>query len=133
MIVNEVMYRGHLLGKVLKVHTAKDPGLNFITPEVEPLQLGIYNLEEGQIIKSHVHKNVPRNVDMVQETIYVISGKLDVTFYFDTEVVTTCHLFAGDALWLRTGGHGFKAARDTRLFYTKQGPYLGKEDDKVVI
>ena len=104
---------------------------NFFTPDDFPLQMGTSFYPAGDRIQPHVHVPQPRQVELVNEYIYVKSGRVELTLYTkDRKPVTKFELSAGDSLLLTGGGHGFKVLDACQLIEVKQGPYLGM-DDKV--
>ncbi len=104
---------------------------NFFTPDDFPLQMGTSFYPAGERIQPHVHIPQPRQVDLVNEYIYVKSGRVELTLYTKgRSPVTKIDLAAGDSLLLTGGGHGFKVIEACQLIEVKQGPYLGM-DDKV--
>lgn len=104
---------------------------NFFTPDDFPLQMGTSFYGAGEKITPHVHIPQPRHVELVNEYIYVKSGRLELTLYTKDRVPTaTVELRCGDSLLLTGGGHGFRVLEACQLIEVKQGPYLGM-DDKV--
>ena len=104
---------------------------NFFTPDDFPLQMGTSFYPAGDRIQPHVHVPQLRQVELVNEYIYVKSGRVELTLYTkDRMPVTKFELSAGDSLLLTGGGHGFKVIDACQLIEVKQGPYLGM-DDKV--
>lgn len=104
---------------------------NFFTPDDFPLQMGTSFYPAGERIQPHVHIPQPRQVDLVNEYIYVKTGRVELTLYSkDREPVATIELGVGDSLLLTGGGHGFRVIEGCQLIEVKQGPYLGM-DDKV--
>jgi hypothetical protein len=104
---------------------------NFFTPDDFPLQMGTSFYPAGDRIQPHLHIPQPRQVELVNEYIYVKSGKVELTLYTkEQKPVTKLGLSAGDSLLLTGGGHGFTVLEACQLIEVKQGPYLGM-DDKV--
>jgi len=110
------------------------PGINFITPEENPLQFSILNHPKGHTINAHIHKDKERLINKVQEVLYVEKGILDVSLYDNSgQLVCARNLHEGDTIILTGGGHGFYFPVDTRIIYIKQGPYYGKSEDKEIL
>ena len=111
-----------------------DPGINFVTPSENDLQFSILNHSAGHVIKAHIHKPRERILTSVQEVLYIEYGKMTVDLY-DNEgrPVGSKLLTKGDVLILLSGGHGFSFTDNTRVIYTKQGPYYGREEDKRIL
>ena len=109
----------------------KPNGVNFITPENFPLQLGVSSYKKGAILKAHTHLQNKRIILDTQEMVYVRYGKLELSLY-NTEgaLIKTLILETGDSVFFSTGGHGWKTLEDSTIIEVKQGPYLGVEQDK---
>ena len=121
---------GDLLAMIVR-HDFTGGKYNFFTPDDFPLQMGTSFYASGERIQAHVHIPQPRQVELVNEYIYVKSGRLELILYAqDRSPVTTTELNAGDSLLLTGGGHGFRVLEACQLIEVKQGPYLGM-DDKV--
>lgn len=104
---------------------------NFFTPDDFPLQMGTSFYPTGERIQAHVHIPQPRQVELVNEYIFVKTGRVRLTLYTkEQQPVTKLELAAGDSLLLTGGGHGFEVLEQCQLIEVKQGPYLGM-DDKV--
>jgi len=104
-------------------------GIHFFTPNDYSQQLGYMSHPKGKEIQPHVHKNVQREVNYTQETLFIRKGKLQVDFYSDDQVFLESRILeGGDVILLIKGGHGFKVLEDLEMFEVKQGPYAGDED-----
>ncbi len=106
----------------------------FLTPNSEPIQLGIGVFKRGTSVEPHRHVGIPATVSEFQEFIQVRRGKVIATI-FDVEEreIKRLHLGPGDSLLLLRGGHAFEFIEDTEFLELKQGPYLGREQMKRVI
>jgi len=112
----------------------KKEGVNFVTKSEYPLQLAISSYKAGYKIKNHLHQNREITVNKVQEVVYLKSGEALVSLFGeDKQLVRTLKLSAGDLVFFANGGHGFKMSKDTVIIEVKQGPYFGKNLDKVII
>lgn len=127
-------YRDPVSGDLLAMIVRSDfrgGKYNFFTPDDFPLQMGTSFYPAGERIQPHVHIPQPRQVELVNEYVYIKSGRLELTLYSkDRTPVTKTELAAGDSLLLTGGGHGFQVLETCQLIEVKQGPYLGM-DDKV--
>jgi mannose-6-phosphate isomerase-like protein (cupin superfamily) len=110
-------------------------GWRFFSDPEWSLQLGLMTSTDGHVIPAHLHrKHEGRTVPSTQEFLLVVSGRMEVDFYdesaqcFQTETV-----LPGEAVLQVRGGHGFRFPEATRLIEVKQGPYLGKDKDKISI
>ena len=126
---------------IRKNHHAK--GIEFLTLDEDPMQLGYMNREDDYVIAPHVHNQVERSVKFTYETLIVRKGRVRVDFYSDKkEYLESRIVCTGDCLMLAQGGHGFKILEHAEMIEIKQGPYCGVQDkvrfepvddDKVVL
>ena len=121
-------------GTLIAIVIRKDfnpEGINFISKEDFPLQVGVSGYKKGSRIKPHVHLEKEIRINKVQEVIYVKKGSLRVDFYdLDADKFSSTTLSIGDTILFVDGGHGFEVLEDTEIIEVKQGPYSGKKDDK---
>jgi mannose-6-phosphate isomerase-like protein (cupin superfamily) len=104
-------------------------GIEFFTPHNFSQQLAFINRPEGYRIQAHVHKPVPRKVRYTQETLFIRSGKVKITFFSESrQYLCTRNLAEGDVILLVSGGHAFEMLENTVMIEVKQGPYAGDED-----
>ena len=109
-------------------------GINFVTLESDPIQLGINSYEKGSHILEHYHKKRNINIQDVQEVLYIVEGEVDVTLYDEKNVkISLLTIKSGDTIFLASGGHGFHIKKDTKLIEVKQGPYGGRDIDKTLL
>lgn len=131
-MIEKVMHQNEELAVIIR-NTFNKEGVNFITHESYPLQLGVLCHKKGKIIKPHIHKNITRTVNTILEVLHVDSGKVEVLFYQNKQIVQKCMLYTGDTIILLSGGHGFKILEDAKIIEVKQGPYLNKAADKMLL
>ena len=129
----KIVKNGKVYAIIIRSDTKID-GVEFFTPEQYPFQLGLHLREAGIDIRPHIHKSIKRNIELSQEMLYIIYGKIEVDF-FDEEKnkIATKVLRSGDAMLLVRGGHGFKVLEKTKMIEVKQGPYEGIEKDKELL
>jgi hypothetical protein len=109
-------------------------GINFLSKNDFPLQLGINSYKKGEIIKSHIHQERSIQIINFQEVVYIKKGKASVKLYDSKRTfLKSIVLSTGDLIFLASGGHGFEILEDTVIIEVKQGPYLGKDQDKLII
>lgn len=109
-------------------------GANFLSQEEYPLQLGVSRYKKDAKIKSHRHLHKKILIDKIQEIVHFESGRALVNLYDLNGVkLTSLELSMGDTIFFVDGGHGFIMLEDTKLIEVKQGPYLGKDKDKMMI
>ena len=125
-----IEFNGKLFALILRKEFEED-GANFFTSKESPLQLGVLGHKQGAEIKPHIHKNVPRTIERVQEVLHLAHGKVQVDFYDEEgKPLGSSTLNTGDTILLTDGGHGFKMLEDSKMIEVKQGPYLDQETDK---
>jgi len=129
-MIEKIEWQGKTLALVLRKSFDKD-GVNFITDENNPLQLGILKHPSGTRIKPHIHKYSEKLVKSIHEILHIEYGKVNASFY-DDEGKPVCNtlLNMGDTILLMSGGHGFNILEDSKIIEIKQGPYEGVENDK---
>lgn len=119
---------GNVLALILRA-TYRPKGVEFLTPPGFSQQLAAMYRPQGDIIDSHTHLPVGRNVIGTQEVILVQQGKLRLDLYTEsTAYVGSVMLGTGDVALLCSGGHGFVAEEDTFFLEVKQGPYSPDKD-----
>lgn len=97
----------------------------------EILQVSALSLAKGKVVKSHMHKPIPRSTIGTQEAWIVISGTIRAEI-FDTnkDKISENILMSGDCVVLYRGGHSMQVLEDDTVIYEiKNGPYLGTEND----
>lgn len=134
MIMEEIKSDdGRIIAIVVKRDSKKE-GVNFISKEDFPLQLGISNYKRRDKIKAHFHIQKERRINKIQEVVYVESGRMIANLYdINSKKIRAVELLTGDTIFLIDGGHGFEMLEDTKIIEVKQGPYLGKDKDKRMI
>jgi len=129
-MIEKIEWKGEVLAVILRKGYDEE-GVNFITSQDNPLQLGVLKHRGGTRIKAHSHKSSPRVIREIQEVLFIQYGKVEVEFYDDKENrITGRTLSSGDTILLSSGGHGFNVLKDSKIIEVKQGPYYGGEKDK---
>lgn len=109
----------------------KKKGIHFFTPNHFPQQLGYMNRPKNYVIKPHKHRKVVRQIDKVQEVLFIKKGRLQVDLYNPSgKFISKQILKTGDCIFLSSGGHGFKMLTNTEILEVKLGPYLGIKEKK---
>jgi hypothetical protein len=124
---------GKIIAIVVKSEFEKD-GVNFISKQDYPLQLGISSYKEGETIKAHFHIEKEITINKIQEVVHIRSGRAMVNLYdLNGKKFKSAELSEGDTIFFVDGGHGFEMLEDTKIIEVKQGPYFGKDKDKRMI
>jgi hypothetical protein len=112
----------------------KKKGINFVSKDYYPLQLGINSYKKGDKIKPHSHIDREIIIKKLQEVVQIKNGKVAVDLYdSDNQLFKSIRLSTGDLIFFVGGGHSFEMLSNTTIIEVKQGPYLGKDKDKVII
>ena len=106
-------------------------GVEFLTPDYLPQQVALMNHPKGYKVVPHYHPKRVRTVQQTQEVLIIASGKVELTLYMTNKVNVKRTLAHGDVAILIQGGHSLIMLEDTEIIEVKQGPYHGKEIDKV--
>lgn len=106
-----------------------ETGIQFLTDDQSPQQLGYMNRAKDYVIAPHVHNAVLRTVELTQEVLIIQKGKVRVDYYDDNQIYLESRIAnEGDIVYLGYGGHGFKMLEDSEIVEVKQGPYCGTQD-----
>ena len=129
-MVEKIEWQGETLALILRDGFNKD-GVNFVTAENNPLQVGVLKHPQGFKIKPHIHRASKKIINSIQEVLHVEYGRMGVNFYDDKgEQIGSAVINMGDTILLIAGGHGFDILEDCKIIEVKQGPYEGVEQDK---
>lgn len=114
--------------------TFEKEGANFISEQAFPLQLGVGIYRQGVNIKPHIHLKKKSIISEIHEVVHIEKGRAIVDLY-DTvgKYIKSIETPMGTTILFVAGGHGFRMLEDTKLVEVKQGPYSGKEKDKVML
>ena len=123
-------------GKTYALFFRKDirteDGVRFPTPRDASLQVGVFDRDEGYIVKPHRHPERDLKITQTAEFLYVASGKAEVSIFDDAwNEIAKETVSQGDFVLLLLGGHSLRMLEQTRLVEVKQGPYPGEADAKV--
>lgn len=131
--MKEIRSDGETLAIVIKKGFGKN-GVNFVSKESFPLQLGISNYKKGVKVKPHFHLQKRVFIETIQEVVHIERGEVLVDIYnLDGQKSDSIKLSKGDTIFFVGGGHGFEMLENTRIIEVKQGPYFGKKNDKKMI
>ncbi len=142
--VEHIVHHDVLCAIVLRAQQVKNFGdseekVYFYTPENFPFQVGLQNRLKGEQVVAHFHKPLLHLESLpVQEFLYVFSGKAVVDLYHTegsaqaSTKVGEVVLGAGDSIILNTG-HGVTFLEDTQFLNIKQGPYRGRDEEKIFV
>src|SRR2546428_6142065 len=81
--------------------------IEFLTADDQSLQLGVMRRPQGYVISPHIHKPVKRTVEYTYEALFIVRGRLEVTFFNEARaIVTKRQLRQRDSAMLMTAGYG---------------------------
>ncbi len=129
-MTEKIEWEGRIFALIMRKNYEPE-GVNFVTSEDNPLQLGILKHQPGHKIEPHVHKSSPKTINEVHEVLHIAYGKVEAEFYESGgKKIGSTILNSGDTILLLSGGHGFNILEDSKIIEVKQGPYHGVEEDK---
>jgi hypothetical protein len=132
-MIEKIEWQGKILALIVR-HRFDNEGVNFVTDEDSPLQVGVLKHPQGSKIKPHIHRASRKIIDSIQEVLHMEYGRVGVNFYNDNgEQITSTVINMGDTILLIAGGHGFDILEDSKIIEVKQGPYEGVERDKKLL
>ncbi len=122
--------KGVLLSLVIRGDEIKE-GRNFLTDNLEEVQIATFNFKDKTTIDNHIHLDQKREVHTTSETLIILEGSMEVKI-FDTneEFIERVTLGQGDSISLLRGGHGIEIETSCKFIETKQGPYTEELDKK---
>lgn len=136
----KIMYNDNLLAVVLravKLAEFEQSGekVFFPTPLDFQFQFGVQNRNMGEKVEPHFH--IPfenKGIAPAQEIFFVLNGQVRVDLY-EKETKTKVEeiiLEKGDIMVANTG-HGLEFLASGQLMVVKQGPYRGRDEEKIFI
>ncbi len=130
--MREIVRDGVILCRLIEPKDMK-PGLNFFSKDEEFIQVGVWgHYENGKYLQNHIHNRFERIAQRTYETLYMISGSMDVEiFTLEREHVETFNIHKGEILVLMECAHGYTITEDdTTVLEIKNGPFFGADVDK---
>lgn len=128
----EIWNNDQLIGIVVD-SKKREFGIQFFTPNSNSFQLAYMRYCPGKIIDAHIHLGCKKIVCDIQETLFIKSGKIKISFYDNNGVhIIDKILGEGDVVLFISGGHGLEVLEEVEIIETKQGPYL-PGSDKILI
>lgn len=104
-------------------------GVEFLTEDTAPMQVGVMCHPQGYKITPHLHVPCERTIHDTQEVLFIRKGKLQVDFYDREQNFLESRIMGtGDTIVLVSGGHGFTALEELEMIEAKTGPFIGEKD-----
>jgi hypothetical protein len=127
-MVEQITHNNKILAIIIRNSFSKE-GIEFFTPNDYALQVGYMNRPKDYSIKPHVHYQIPRTINTLQEVLFIKKGKIRVDFYEDNKnYLFSDNLSKGDFIILVSAGHGFVMLEESEIIEVKQGPYMEDKD-----
>ena len=106
----------------------------FFSPPESSFQFGLLAHEAGYQEDPHYHQAARREIDDLQQMFVMQRGVVDVQLFDDEgRLLREVRVGPGDAVVLIHGTHAIKVVEDFQALSVKQGPFMGDEEDKVVV
>ena len=130
-MLKKIFYKKKLLAFIVKENSFLNTGVNFVTPNSLPLQLGFINHKSNTFIKPHTHNTYLRKIKKTTEILLIRKGSLRVDFYHKNKKYLFSKIInKNNILILVDGSHGFKITKNCRIIEIKQGPFSLTLDKK---
>jgi len=128
----EKIIHNNLLLAVIARDEDWQEGLNFISSDVDFVQVGFWYYKKGKRLLSHMHLEAKREVLKTQEVIFVKKGSLKADIFTqEGKLYKSIELKKGDTGIFLNGGHGYEILEEgTQVLEVKNGPYVGPEQDR---
>jgi hypothetical protein len=106
----------------------------FFSPPESSFQFGLLAHPAGFVEAPHYHNPITRTISDLQQMFVVQFGVVAVQiFNDDAELIREVILYPGDAIVLIHGVHAIRVIEDMQCISVKQGPFLGTENDKILV
>lgn len=133
MGIERIEYNGTKYAEVIWGGTSVET-TTFFSPPESSFQFGLLAHGAGFVEPPHFHKPVSRTIDDLQQMFVVQRGVIEVQLYSDDGILLrTLVMYPGDAIVLIHGVHAIKVIEDMQCISVKQGPFLGTENDKIIV
>ena len=132
MIVYSKVNHEKPLYSVVRIDTVNDQRKD-ATPCTEYLQFASKKVSKGMSWPRHKHLPLERNTIGTQEAWIVMSVKIRASLYdIDETLCEELILNEGDVVIVYNAGHSLDVLEDNTILYEfKNGPYYGRDKDKV--
>ena len=109
-----------------------EKGFNWYSKDSDAIQVASMSYDRGKVVEPHTHIFRPRSSDYTQESVIVVKGKIEFSFYDPYKIfLDKVVLNPGDLIISFTGYHGMEVLEDgTVYFEIKTGPFTGLEGEK---
>jgi hypothetical protein len=133
LTIEKIEYNGVAYAEVIWADTRVEKTTFFSLPE-SSFQFGLLAHKAGFVEPPHYHRPVTRTINDLQQMFVVQRGVVAVQLYGDDgELLREVVMNPGDAIVLIHGIHAIRVIEDMQCISVKQGPFLGTEQDKVIM
>ena len=133
MTVETVEINGRKYAEIIWADTHVDKTTFFSEPE-SSFQFGLLAHEAAFVEPPHYHKPITRTIQDMQQMFLVQKGIVIVELYDDAGgLLREIEMHPGDAIVLIHGVHAIRVLEDMQCISVKQGPFLGSENDKILV
>ena len=133
MSIEVIEHEGTRYAEVIWADTSVEK-TRFFSPPESSFQFGLLAHEAGYQEDPHYHKATRREIDDLQQMFVMQRGLVDVQLFDDeARLLREVRVGPGDAVVLIHGTHAIKVVEDFQALSVKQGPFMGDEEDKVVV
>ena len=133
MSVESIEYNGIKYAEVIWADTEVER-TTFFSPPDSSFQFGLLAHEAGFVEAPHHHRPITRTINDLQQMFVVQRGVVAVQLYTDDGcLLQEIIMHPGDAIVLVHGPHAIRVIEDMQCISVKQGPFMGTEQDKVLV
>ena len=133
MSVETVEINGMKYAEIIWADIRVDKTTFFSEPE-SSFQFGLLAHKAGFVEPPHYHKPITRTIQDLQQMFLVQKGIVIVELYDDDGgLLREIEMHSGDAIVLIHGAHAIRVVEDMQCISVKQGPFLGTENDKILV
>lgn len=127
-MIERIIHNGTVIALIIYKGYRQD-GIQFLSPNEYPLQLGFMTRPKGYQILPHTHNPIHRNTIGTQEVLFIKSGEIRVDFYsFEQVFLESRKLSSGDIILFADAGHGIEVLEEAEIFEVKNGPFIAGAD-----
>lgn len=133
MSIESVEYNGIRYAEIIWADTSVEK-TTFFSPPESSFQFGLLAHKAGFEEPPHFHKPFAREIRDLQQMFIVQRGAVAVQLYSEEgHLLREITLRGGDAIVLIHGVHAIRVIEDLQCISVKQGPFLGPENDKILV
>jgi hypothetical protein len=133
MSIDTIEYNGIKYAEIIWADTRVDK-TTFFSPPESSFQFGLLAHKAGYVEAPHYHRPITREIRDLQQMFVVQIGIVAVQLFTDEgHLLREVVMRPGDAIVLIHGVHAIRVLEDMQCISVKQGPFLGTENDKIIV